>query len=57
MFTIEGVCDWCKKPSWLIEHQYLDGKSHYSCKQCNALATFDVRLFDLAERQQRKCGQ
>lgn len=57
MFTIEGVCDWCKKPSLLAKHQYLDGKSHYACKQCNELATFDVRQFNLAELEQRQYQQ
>ncbi len=51
MFTIEGVCDWCKKPSMVMRHEYLDGKSNYSCEECNDIAKIDVRLFNLGERQ------
>lgn len=54
MFTIEGVCDWCKQPSMLTKHEYVDGKSHCSCAECNDLATLDVRQFNIAELQQRE---
>lgn len=54
MFTIEGVCDWCKKPSMLTKHEYVDGKSHCSCIECNDLAKLDVRQFNIAEMQQRE---
>ncbi|MGF1742413.1 hypothetical protein L4C34_15275 [Vibrio profundum] len=54
MFTIEGVCDWCKKPSLLKKHDYLDGKSNLSCKQCYELAVLDVRQFNLGELEQIK---
>lgn len=54
MFTIEGVCDWCKKPSLLTKHEYIDGKSHCACEECNDLATLDVRQFNIAELQQRE---
>lgn len=49
MFTIQGVCDWCKTPSYLAKHEYIDGKCHHSCKNCNELALADVRHFNLAE--------
>ena len=32
MFTEEGTCDWCKKPSFVTRHDYVDGKYHSSCK-------------------------
>ncbi|KOO13068.1 hypothetical protein AKJ18_20065 [Vibrio xuii] len=54
MFTIEGICDWCKKPSMLAKHEYVDGLCHHSCKECNDLATLDVRQFNIAELQQRE---
>ncbi|MCL9783762.1 hypothetical protein M9194_20260 [Vibrio sp. S4M6] len=54
MFTIEGICDWCKKPSLLTKHDYLDGKSHLSCKECNDLATLDVRQYNLGELERRE---
>ncbi|MEH0666094.1 hypothetical protein H4F18_00335 [Vibrio scophthalmi] len=54
MFTIEGVCDWCKKPSLLTKHDYVDGKYHHSCKECFEYATLDVRQFNLAELRQRE---
>ncbi|WP_047042566.1 hypothetical protein [Vibrio mexicanus] len=54
MFTIEGTCDWCKKPSLLTRHEYIDGKSHYSCEDCYELATLDVRQFNIDETQERE---
>ncbi len=51
MYTIEGVCDWCNKLNFLTKHEYIDGKCHHSCKECNELAIFDVRLFNHAEMQ------
>ncbi len=54
MFTIEGVCDWCKKPALVIKHDYIDGKCHYACEKCHPMATLDVRQFNLAELQQRE---
>lgn len=50
MFTIEGICDWCKQPKLLIKHEYIDGKSHHSCKSCNEFARMDVRQFNIAEQ-------
>ncbi|MFB9134318.1 hypothetical protein ACFSJQ_05625 [Vibrio olivae] len=57
MFTIEGVCDWCKKPALVIKHEYIDSKCHYSCEQCNSIATLDVRQFNIGEIQQREREQ
>lgn len=54
MFTIEGVCDWCKRPNMLAKHDYVDGKSHHSCKECHDLAALDVRQFNIAELQHRE---
>ncbi len=54
MFTIEGICDWCKKPNFLIKHEYIDGKAHYSCEKCNELARLDVRQFNIAEQALRE---
>ncbi|RJX72958.1 hypothetical protein DZ860_07340 [Vibrio sinensis] len=54
MFTIEGLCDWCKKPSLLTKHEYIDGLCHHSCKSCYDLATLDVRQFNIEEIQQRE---
>ncbi|TON96893.1 hypothetical protein CGH46_25420, partial [Vibrio parahaemolyticus] len=34
MFTEEGTCDWCKKPSFVTRHDYVDGKYHHSCQAC-----------------------
>lgn len=51
MFKIEGVCDWCKQPALLAKHDYIDGKHHHSCKDCNSMATLDVRQFNIAEQQ------
>ncbi|MDN3698458.1 hypothetical protein QWY97_14050 [Vibrio cortegadensis] len=51
MFKIEGVCDWCKQPALLAKHDYIDGKHHHSCKDCNAMATLDVRQFNIEEQQ------
>ncbi|WP_299690635.1 hypothetical protein [uncultured Vibrio sp.] len=53
MFTVEGVCDWCKKPSLVKKHDYLDGKCHHSCKECNDIATMDVRQFNIGEMEMR----
>lgn len=53
MFTIEGVCDWCKKPSLVKKHDYLDGKYHHACKECNDIATIDVRQFNIGEMEMR----
>lgn len=50
MFKIEGICDWCKQPNLLARHDYIDGKHHLSCKECNAMATLDVRQFNIAEQ-------
>ncbi|MDA0147464.1 hypothetical protein [Vibrio sp. LaRot3] len=49
MYTTEGFCDWCKKPSLLKKHDYLDGKCHYACRECDDMATLDVRQFNIAE--------
>ncbi|SHO56357.1 hypothetical protein [Vibrio quintilis] len=49
MFMIEGVCDWCKQPSLLTPHQYLDGKVYCSCKDCYEFACMDVRLYNQEE--------
>ncbi|WCE30974.1 hypothetical protein [Vibrio sp. SCSIO 43137] len=49
MFTKEGVCDWCNKLSLLTRHDYVDGKCHFSCAQCNDMARLDVRLFNRDE--------
>ncbi|KOO05487.1 hypothetical protein [Vibrio nereis] len=57
MFTIEGICDWCKKPSLLTKHEYVDGKCHHSCKECHHLAVIDVRQFNVGELQQRERQQ
>ena len=54
MFTIEGICDWCKKPSLLTKHEYIDGKCNHSCQECHDLASLDVRQFNIAELQQRE---
>lgn len=53
MFTIEGVCDWCKKPSLVKKHDYLDGKCNHACKECNDIATIDVRQFNIGEMEMR----
>jgi hypothetical protein len=59
MFTIQGVCDWCKQPSYLAKHEYIDGKYHHSCQSCNEHARLDVRQFNLAllADQQRAARQ
>lgn len=57
MFTIEGTCDWCKKPGLLTSHEYIDGLCHHSCKECNDLAKLDVRQFNIAELAQREKRQ
>jgi hypothetical protein len=49
MFTVQGVCDWCKQSSYLAKHEYIDGKYHHACKSCNEHARLDVRQFNLAE--------
>ncbi|MCS0173519.1 hypothetical protein [Vibrio alginolyticus] len=54
MFTEEGTCDWCKKPSLVTRLDYLDGKHHYSCKACYDMAKIDVRLFNQGELQMRE---
>ncbi len=54
MFTIVGVCDWCKKPALVAKHEYIDGKYHHACEKCHEIATLDVRLFNIAELQQRE---
>ena len=51
MYIYEGICDWCKKLAMLKKHDYIDGKRHFSCHDCNTLATLDVRQFNLAETQ------
>ncbi|CAH0525821.1 hypothetical protein [Vibrio hippocampi] len=48
-FSIAGVCDWCKKPSMVTKHEYVDGKCNHSCQECNDIATLDVRQFNLEE--------
>ncbi len=50
MFSIEGVCDWCKKRDLLTKHEYFDGKTYYSCEKCNSFAAMDVRQFNIAEQ-------
>ncbi|MCK6265092.1 hypothetical protein KP803_17575 [Vibrio sp. ZSDE26] len=52
MFSTEGTCDWCKKPSVLTQLNYIDGKSNHSCEDCIELATLDVRQFNIAEQRQ-----
>ncbi|APX06486.1 MULTISPECIES: hypothetical protein [Vibrio] len=54
MFTEEGTCDWCKKPSFVTRHDYVDGKYHSSCKACYDIAKIDVRLFNQGELQMRE---
>lgn len=54
MFTIEGTCDWCKRPRMLTRHDYLDGKCHHACQECNDIAKIDVRLFNIGEQQMRE---
>ena len=54
MYTILGVCDWCKKTSRLTKLDYIDGLCHHSCKECFAIAALDVRQFNLDELQQRE---
>jgi hypothetical protein len=51
MFSSEGTCDWCKKPSVLTQLKYIDGKSHHSCGDCYELASLDVRQFNIAEQR------
>ncbi|MDN3610177.1 hypothetical protein ACODM8_09035 [Vibrio ostreicida] len=53
MFNIEGICDWCKKPSLVIKLEYLDGLHHHSCEACSELARLDVRHYNLAELEHR----
>ncbi|MCG3735037.1 hypothetical protein ACXHQ9_01620 [Vibrio cincinnatiensis] len=59
MFNIEGTCDWCKQSRLLAKHEYIDGKAHYACQNCNDFAQMDVRLFNLAEiaQQERRAAQ
>ncbi|MGC9402096.1 MULTISPECIES: hypothetical protein [Vibrio] len=59
MFSSEGTCDWCKKPSALTKLNYIDGKSNNSCEDCYDLASLDVREFNIAERQHQEqhCAQ
>ncbi len=54
MFTIEGICDWCKQRGLLEKHVYVDGKCHYSCKNCHQYALIDVRQFNLDELAARQ---
>ena len=54
MFTEEGTCDWCKKPSFVTRHDYVDGKYHSSCKSSYDIAKIDVRLFNQDELQMRE---
>ena len=54
MYTIEGICDWCKKPSLLTKHEYIDGVCHHSCQTCFDFAALDVRQYNRAELQQRE---
>ncbi|WP_375753879.1 hypothetical protein [Vibrio sp. HN007] len=54
MFKTEGSCDWCKKQSLLIRHDYVDGRFHHSCEDCQDLAKFDVNLFNIDELALRK---
>ncbi|WP_217510413.1 hypothetical protein [Vibrio metschnikovii] len=54
MFTMIGVCDWCKLSNQLTKHEYIDGKAHYSCPNCHDLARMDVRLFNLDEIASRE---
>ncbi|MGF1754589.1 hypothetical protein L4C33_13440 [Vibrio makurazakiensis] len=53
MFTIEGTCDWCKQPKLVIKHDYIDGKYHHACKDCNDFAVIDVRQFNIGEMEMR----
>jgi hypothetical protein len=57
MYIYEGICDWCKKLAMLKKPDYIDGKSHFSCQECNVLATLDVRQFNLAETESQKMRQ
>ncbi|WP_350225803.1 hypothetical protein [Vibrio parahaemolyticus] len=54
MFTEEGTCDWCKKPSFVTRHDYVDGKYHHSCQTCYDMAKIDVHLFNQGEMQMRE---
>ncbi|XAW90471.1 hypothetical protein ABDK09_13800 [Vibrio sp. CDRSL-10 TSBA] len=54
MFTIYGICDWCKKPNQLTKLEYLDGKTNHACENCNDFARMDVRQFNIAEQAQRE---
>ena len=49
MSSIEGICDWCNNRSSLTRHEYVDGKCHHSCEECNDLARIDVSLFNTDE--------
>ncbi|PWI34027.1 hypothetical protein DI392_07450 [Vibrio albus] len=49
MFTTQGVCDWCKKAAQVTRHDYIDGKYHHSCEDCQERAKLDVRQFNLEE--------
>ncbi|EQM50075.1 hypothetical protein D051_5521, partial [Vibrio parahaemolyticus VPCR-2010] len=49
-----GTCDWCKKPSFVTRHDYVDGKYHHSCQACYDMAKIDVRLFNQGEMQMRE---
>ncbi|EGQ8120837.1 hypothetical protein DDN79_01355 [Vibrio cholerae] len=57
MFSVEGICDWCKQPKLLTRHEYVDGKAHHSCENCNEFARMDVRQFNLAEMAFREKQQ
>ncbi|AUI85902.1 hypothetical protein BS333_05640 [Vibrio azureus] len=54
MFTEEGTCDWCKKPSFVTRLNYLDGKHHSACQECYPMAKIDVQLFNQGEQQMRE---
>jgi GH43 family beta-xylosidase len=54
MFTIEGICDWCKQPALLTTHQYIDGKVCYSCQACYEHACLDVKLYNEEEELLRQ---
>jgi hypothetical protein len=49
MYSIQSTCDWCNKVSFVKKHEYVDGKYNVACKECDDLATFDVREFNNAE--------
>lgn len=52
MFTEEGTCDWCKKPSFVTRHDYVDGKYHHSCQPAT---TWRRSMFVCLTKAKCKC--